>query len=81
VIFSLELNSLESHQGAFSGLLCTAIIGGAVIPWLIGALSDYIGLRFSMSLIYLTLGYILSISFWAKPIINNKTIKLRKQKA
>jgi fucose permease len=80
VIFSLALNSLESHHGAFSGLLCTAIIGGAIVPWLIGALSDFIGLRFSMSLIYLTLGYILSISFWAKPIINNKTISLKNKK-
>jgi len=81
VIFSLALNSLENHHGAFSGLLCTAIIGGAVIPWLIGGLGDLIGLRFSMSIIFLTLGYILSISFWAKPIINNKTITLKKQKA
>lgn len=76
VIFSLALNSLDNHHGAFSGLLCTAIIGGAIVPWVIGGLSDLIGLRYSMMLIYITLGYILSIGFWAKPIVNNKTIKL-----
>jgi fucose permease len=70
----IALNSLENHHGAFSGLLCTAIIGGAIIPWLIGLLGDLIGLRLSLTIIFLTLGYILSISFWAKPIINNKTI-------
>ncbi len=79
VIFSLALNSLDEHHGAFSGLLCTAIIGGAVVPWFIGVLGDFIGLRLSMTLIFLTLAYILSISFWAKPIISNKTIKIHKQ--
>ncbi|HCT30755.1 MAG TPA: MFS transporter [Bacteroidales bacterium] len=80
VIFSLALNSLKNHHGAFSGLLCTAIIGGAIVPWVIGGLSDLIGLRFSMMVLYLTLGYILSIGFWAKPIVNNKTINLKTQK-
>lgn len=80
VIFSLALNSLENHHGAFSGLLCTAIIGGAIVPWIIGGLSDLIGLRFSMTLLFLTLGYIFSIGFWAKPIVNNKTISLKTQK-
>lgn len=80
IIFSLALNSLENHHGAFSGLLCTAIIGGAIVPWFIGMLSDFIGLRLSMMFIYLTLGYILSISIWARPLINNKTIKLKADK-
>jgi len=30
IIFSLALNSIETHQGAFSGLLCTGIAGGAL---------------------------------------------------
>jgi MFS transporter, FHS family, L-fucose permease len=29
--------------------------------------------------LYLTLGYILTIGFWARPIVNNKTIKLFKK--
>ncbi len=80
IIFSLALNSLANHHGAFSGLLCTAIIGGALIPWFIGVISDFIGLRASMALIYVTLGYILSISFWAKPLVNNKTLKIGTKK-
>jgi fucose permease len=76
VIFSLALNSVSEHHGSFSGILVTGIIGGAVIPLIIGWLGDHLGLRSGMFFLYLTMGYILSIGFWAKPIITNKTIQL-----
>ncbi len=75
VIFSLALNSVSENHGSFSGILCTGIIGGAIVPLIIGILADAIGLRFGMMFLYLTLGYILSIGFWAKPLITNKTIR------
>lgn len=78
VIFSLALNSVEKHHGTFSGILCTGIFGGALIPLIVGWLGDIIGLRFSMCFLFITLGYILSISFWAKPLIKNNTIWLQK---
>jgi hypothetical protein len=46
----------------------------------IGKLGDMVGLRNSMMLLYITLGYILSMGFWAKPLVNNATISLRKEK-
>lgn len=73
VIFSLALNSVKNHHGTFAGILCSGIMGGAIVPLIIGALADGIGLRAGMTFIYVTLGYILSISFWAKPLIKNKT--------
>ena len=76
IIFSLALNSVTEHHGSFSGILVTGIIGGAIVPLIIGGLGDHFGLRFGMFFLYLTLGYILSIGFWAKPIITNKTINL-----
>ena len=76
VIFSLALNSVKEHHGSFAGILLTGIIGGAVIPPVIGWLGDHLGLRFGMFFLYLTMGYILSIGFWARPIITNKTIQL-----
>ena len=79
VIFSLALNSIEEHHGSFSGILVTGIIGGAVIPLIIGWLGDHIGLRSGMLFLYVTMGYILSIGFWARPIITNKTIKLSRK--
>lgn len=58
------------------GILCTGIFGGALIPFIIGWIGDITGLRFSMLLLFITIGYIFSISFWAKPLVKNETIKL-----
>ncbi len=74
IIFSLALNSLDRHHGAFSGILVTGIVGGALLPPVVGALGDLLGLRYGMMLLFLTLGYILSIGIWAKPLITNATI-------
>lgn len=74
VIISLALNSLDRHHGSFSGILVTGIAGGAVVPLIVGALGDVFGLRIGMLFLYVSLGYILSIGFWAKPLINNKVI-------
>jgi fucose permease len=74
VIFSLALNSVAEHHGSFSGILCTGIVGGAVVSALVGWLGDHYGLRVGMMLLFVTLGYILSIGLWAKPLIDNATV-------
>jgi len=74
VIFSLALNSIDEHHGSFAGIMVTGIIGGAIVPLIIGGLGDALGLRTGMFFLYITLGYILSIGFWAKPLITNKTL-------
>jgi FHS family L-fucose permease-like MFS transporter len=79
VIFSLALNSVERYHGSFSGILCTGIIGGAIIPLIIGWLGDLFGLRYGMMFLYLSLGYILIIGFWAKPLISNITFRDKKK--
>jgi FHS family L-fucose permease-like MFS transporter len=78
IIFSLALNSVNKHHGSFSGILCTAIIGGAIVQLFIGWLGDTFGLRVGMSFIYVTLAYMLFLGIWANPIITNETIKLKK---
>jgi fucose permease len=80
IIFSLALNSVDKHHGSFSGILVTGIIGGAFMPLLIGYLSDLIGLKMGMNLLYLNLIYIGFIGFWSKPLITNKTIVLKPKK-
>ena len=80
IIFSLALNSLRGHHGSFSGILCTGIIGGALVPLVVGRLGDTFGLRQGMFFLYLTLGYILSIGLWAKPLILNETIARKRRK-
>jgi fucose permease len=79
IIFSLALNSISEHHGSFAGILCTGIIGGAIVPLIIGWFGDVLGLRTGMFFLYLSMGYILLIGFWAKPIISNKTIFDKKE--
>ena len=81
IIFALALNSVDRHHGSFSGILCTAITGGAVVPLLVGWLGDLIGLRLGMLVLYLALGYVLSIGFWARPLVTNATISLKRKQA
>lgn len=79
IIISLALNSVSSHHGSFSGILVTGIAGGAILPLIVGWLGDLLGLRLGMLFLFLSLGYILSIGFWSKPLINNETIGQKKR--
>src|SRR5579871_4019746 len=72
-VISLALNSVSEHHGSFAGILCTGIMGGAVVPLIIGRLGDLIGLRAGMMFLYLTFSCVLSVSVWARPIITNAT--------
>ena len=44
-IFSLAVNGLGKHTGQGSGILCAAIVGGAVLPVMQGAFADHIGIQ------------------------------------
>ena len=79
IIISLALNSVDKHHGSFAGILMTGIMGGAVVQLLIGGLADIISLKVGMLFIFITLSYIFSIGVWAKPLVSNKTISLRKK--
>jgi fucose permease len=79
VISSLALNSVAEHHGSFAGILCTGIMGGAFGPIIIGRLGDVFGLRAGMCFLYLTFGCVLSVGFWAKPLISNATILQKKE--
>ncbi len=80
IIFSLALNSFKENHGSFSGILVTGIVGGAILPFIIGGIGDYLGLKAGMCVLFLTLLYIFSIGFWAKPLVNNKHLNLFKDK-
>ncbi|KAF1017081.1 MAG: L-fucose-proton symporter [Stenotrophomonas maltophilia] len=79
VIFSLALNSVREHHGAFSGILCSGILGGAVVPLLIGIVGDHLGLRAALSLVFIPLLYILSVCAWARPLVRNQTVYASKK--
>lgn len=78
IVVSLALNSVAEYHGSFSGILSTAIIGGAIVPVIIGRIGDYAGLRSGVAFLYVTFGFVLSIGFWAKPLIANATLGSKK---
>jgi FHS family L-fucose permease-like MFS transporter len=78
IVVSLALNSVTQYHGSFSGILGTGIIGAAVVPVIIGRIGDYAGLRAGMAFLYITFGFVFSVGFWARPMINNATIRLKK---
>lgn len=57
-IFSLAIQNLGAHTSEASGILCLAIVGGAVVPLLQGALADLIGLQPAFFLPVLCYSYI-----------------------
>jgi fucose permease len=74
ILVSLALNSVSEHHGSFAGILSTGIMAGAVVPIIIGRIGDHYGLRPGISFLYITFGAVLSVGFWAKPLIMNATI-------
>ena len=59
VIFPLALAGLGRHTEAGSGLLCTAVVGGALVPLLFGFIADHSSLRLALLLPVLCYVYIL----------------------
>jgi FHS family L-fucose permease-like MFS transporter len=39
-IFSMAVHGLGRHTGQGSGILCMAIVGGAIVPFVQGAVAD-----------------------------------------
>jgi MFS transporter, FHS family, L-fucose permease len=49
-IFSMALHNLGKFTGQGSGVLCMAIVGGALVPLIQGTLADTFGLQISFLL-------------------------------
>ena len=58
-IFTLSLEGLGDLKAQASGLLCMAIVGGAVIPFIFGSLIDGFGFKTAFVLTIICYGYIL----------------------
>jgi len=53
-------------------------MGGAFVPLVIGRIGDHLGLRTGVAFLYVTFACVLSVGFWAKPLIANATVSLKK---
>lgn len=58
-IFTMSMEGLGKFTGQGSGILCMAIVGGAVVPLLTGFIADAIGLQTALMVTVLCYGYIL----------------------
>jgi FHS family L-fucose permease-like MFS transporter len=58
-IFSIALNGLGANTGQGSGILCMAIVGGAIIPFVQGFVADNAGLQPSFVVPMVCYGFIL----------------------
>lgn len=74
VILSLAINSVPKHHEILSGVMYTASLGGALGPVIVGTIGDSFGLRASLDILFLPFLVVLSVAFWAKPLVANKTI-------
>jgi FHS family L-fucose permease-like MFS transporter len=67
-IFTLGLVGLGPMTSKGSGLMMTAVVGGAVIPYLLGALADKVGIQYSFVIPVICYLYIAFYGLWgSKP--------------
>jgi MFS transporter, FHS family, L-fucose permease len=57
-IFTLAIDGLGKHTGQASGILCMAIVGGAIVPVVQGFLADSIGIQHAFILPVLCYAYV-----------------------
>ena len=68
-IFSLALHGLGKYTSKGSGILCLAIVGGAIIPLLQGVMADAIGVQLALFSTYrMLLIHYLFCASWLKSI-------------
>jgi len=72
-IFSLAIHDLKDSTSHGAGVLCLAIVGGALVPLLQGVLADLIGIQLAFILPAFCYGYILYYGVAGfKPMANEK---------
>ena len=54
---------------------------GAVVAVIFGRIGAFAGLRSAVAFLYMTFRFVLSVGFWARPLINNATVNLKKASA
>jgi len=65
-IFSATINSFDDDHGTISGIMGTAIVGGAFIGWLVGYIGDLTNMKWGMLIALFAFGYVFALSVWGK---------------
>ncbi len=66
LVFSIAIDKMPERSNEISGLMVTAIIGGAFVPVLFGAVADVFSLMTGFVVCILCIGYILGLSLYQK---------------
>lgn len=66
LIFSGTINSFAEDHGTISGLLCTAILGGAFVPPLVGWVGDHFGMQAAMLVPTAAFAYVFGLALWGR---------------
>jgi FHS family L-fucose permease-like MFS transporter len=62
LVFSGTINTFSENQGTVSGLLCTAILGGALVPPVVGWVGDNFGMHAAMLVPAVCFAYVFGLS-------------------
>ena len=73
-IFTLAIDGLGENTSKGSGLLCMAIVGGAIMPLLMGAASDTVGIQLAFFIPFL--GYIYVLYYALQGYKHKSSMKL-----
>ncbi len=65
-LFSATINSFEEYHGTISGILGTAIVGGAFVGWLVGATGEMLDMNWAMGINILAFGYVFYLAVFGK---------------
>ena len=65
-LFSATINSFKTNHGTISGILGTAIVGGAFVGWLVGYVGDHLNMRWAMWVNVLAFAYVAYLAIWGK---------------
>ena len=66
LVFSITIDAMPERSNEISGLMVTAIIGGAFIPVVFGAVADIFSLMAGFIVTLVCIGYILALSFYKR---------------
>jgi fucose permease len=66
LVFSITIDAMPERSNEISGLMVTAIIGGAIVPVVFGAVADIFSLMAGFIVTLVCIGYILGLSFYKR---------------
>lgn len=66
LVFSIAIDAMPERSNEISGLMVTAIIGGAFVPVIFGAVADIFSLMAGFIVTLICIGYIFGLSFYKR---------------